>query len=120
TYTPDAAKATALLGNTDKAYNQVWHLPTAGNPMTGKEWIEVIAKEMGQKPKYQVASRFIIKLLGLFVPIMREMPEMMYQYEGEYVFHSDKFEKAFDLKPTPYMEGIREIVDADYRKLHSA
>lgn len=27
TYTPDAAKATALLGNTPDAYNQVWHLP---------------------------------------------------------------------------------------------
>lgn len=29
TYTPDAGKATAMLGNTDDAYNQVWHLPTA-------------------------------------------------------------------------------------------
>src|SRR6478609_2234910 len=28
TYTPDASKATALLGNTPGAYNQVWHLPT--------------------------------------------------------------------------------------------
>ena len=28
TYTPDAAKATALLGNTKDAYNQIWHLPT--------------------------------------------------------------------------------------------
>ena len=28
TYTPDAAKATALLGNTPDAYGQVWHLPT--------------------------------------------------------------------------------------------
>ncbi|MEQ8563190.1 MAG: NAD(P)H-binding protein, partial [Cytophagales bacterium] len=28
TYTPDAAKATALLGNSEIAYNQVWHLPT--------------------------------------------------------------------------------------------
>jgi hypothetical protein len=27
-YTPDAAKATAILGNTPDAYNQVWHLPT--------------------------------------------------------------------------------------------
>lgn len=28
TYTPDAGKATAILGNTESAYNQVWHLPT--------------------------------------------------------------------------------------------
>ncbi len=49
TYTPDAGKATALLGNSEKAYNQVWHLPTAKNPYTGREWIEAIAKEMGVK-----------------------------------------------------------------------
>ena len=32
TYTPDAGRATALLGNTSDAYNQVWHLPAAKNP----------------------------------------------------------------------------------------
>lgn len=116
TYTPDAAKATALLGNSEKAYNQVWHLPTAANPLSGKEWIEAIAKEMGVKPKYQLATKFIVKLLGLFVPIMREMPEMMYQYDREYVFNSDKFSKHFDLQPTPYLKGIREIIQLDYKK----
>lgn len=116
TYTPDAAKATALLGNSEKAYNQVWHLPTAENPLTGKEWIEAIAKEMGVKPKYQIATRFIVKLLGLFIPIMREMPEMLYQYDRDYVFNSDKFRRHFDLQPTPYLEGIREIINSDYKK----
>jgi len=115
TYTPDAGKATALLGNTESAYNQVWHLPTAAYPFTGKEWIEAVAEEMGVKPKYQVATKFIVKLMGLFVPIMREMPEMMYQYNRDYVFNSDKFNKHFDLKPTPYMDGIREIVKSDYK-----
>ncbi|MEN8191838.1 MAG: NAD-dependent epimerase/dehydratase family protein, partial [Bacteroidota bacterium] len=43
TFTPDAGKATALLGNTIDAYGEVWHLPTASNPFTGKEWIENIA-----------------------------------------------------------------------------
>jgi nucleoside-diphosphate-sugar epimerase len=116
TYTPDAGKATALLGNKAEAYNQVWHLPTASNPMTGKEWIEAIAKEMKVKPKYQVASKFIVKLLGIFIPIMREMPEMMYQYDRDYVFNSDKFEKTFEFQTTPYLEGIREIVKFDYQK----
>jgi len=40
TYTPDAGKATALLGNTAEAYGQVWHLPTDSSPMTGMQWIE--------------------------------------------------------------------------------
>ncbi len=114
TYTPDAGKATALLGNTDAAYNQIWHLPTATDPLTGKEWIEAIAKELGVKPKYQVASKFILKILGLFIPIMREMPEMIYQFDRDYVFNSNKFSKHFDMQPTPYLQGIKEIVESDY------
>lgn len=115
TYTPDAGKATAMLGNTPDAFNQVWHLPTAANPLTGKEWIETIANEMDVKPKYQVATKFIVKVMGLFIPIMREMPEMLYQYDRDYVFDSNKFEKRFNFTPTSYLDGIKEIVEKDYR-----
>jgi len=114
TYTPDAGKATALLGNTEDAYNQVWHLPTAANPLTGKEWIEAIASEMGVKPTYQVAPKFLIRLMGLFAPMMRELPEMMYQYDRDYVFDSSKFENRFDFEPTSYLDGIRAVVRLDY------
>lgn len=116
TYTPDAGKATAILGNSDSAYNQVWHLPTAPNPFTGKEWVEHIAKEMGVKPNYREASKTIIKVMGLFMPIMKEMVEMMYQYDRDYVFNSDKFEKQFNYKPVPYQEGIKKVVQSDYQK----
>lgn len=114
TYTPDAAIATALLGNTDKAYNQIWHLPTAKNPLTGKEWMETIASEMKVKPKYMIASRFLMRLYGLFDSTMSEVVEMMYQYDRDYVFDSSKFEKEFNFTPTPYIEGIKQIVDSDY------
>lgn len=116
TYTPDAGKATALLGNTEDAYGQVWHLPTAPNPFTGKEWIEAIAKEMGAKPNYQVAPKFLVKVMGLFMPLMRELVEMMYQNDRDYVFDSSKFEKRFTISATPYLEGIKAVVDTDYRK----
>jgi nucleoside-diphosphate-sugar epimerase len=114
TFTPDAGKATALLGNAADVYNQVWHLPTASNPFTGKEWIEAISNEMGVKPKYQVVPKFLARSLGLFVPIMKELVEMMYQYERDYIFESLKFEKRFAFKPTPYLEGIKNIVENDY------
>lgn len=114
TYTPDAGKAVAILGNTPDAYGQVWHLPTCSDPFTGKEWIENIAKEMGVKPKYQVASKLMVRILGLFMPIMKEMVEMIYQYDRDYVFDCTKFEKRFNFKPTSYIEGIRTIVKEDY------
>ncbi|MFT6972568.1 MAG: nucleoside-diphosphate-sugar epimerase [Roseivirga sp.] len=116
TYTPDAAKAVAILGNTEGAYHQVWHLPTAANPYTGQQWIEAIAKAMDAQPKFQVASKFLVKIIGLFVPVMKEMPEMMYQYDRDYVFDSTKFEERFDFTPTPYLEGIKAVIKADFAK----
>ena len=114
TYTPDAGKATALLGNTDSAYKQVWHLPTAEKPFTGKEWIEAIGAEMGVRARTRVATRPVVRMLGLFSPIMREMYEMLYQYDRNYVFNSDKFCQHFDMRPTAYPEGIKEIIRSDY------
>lgn len=116
TYVPDAAKATALLGNTEDAYNQVWHLPTANNPFTGKEWIDAIAGELGVKPQYLSAPKWVVRILGLFIPIMKEMVEMTYQYDRDYVFDSSKFESRFGIKPTPYSNGIQEIIKMDYNK----
>ena len=111
TFTPDAAMATALLGNTDSAYGQVWHLPTAV-PITGKEWVEKIAAELGVTPKIQIAPAFLVRILGLFNPIMKEFVEMLYQYNRDYYFDSSKFETAFKIKPTSIDEGIKEMVEA--------
>lgn len=111
TYTPDAAKATAILGNTASAYNQVWHLPTDQTRITGQQWIELIANEMNVKPKVSTLPVWMMRLLGLFVPFMREMPEMMYQYEQDYVFDSSKFEKAFHFKPMKPAEGVKRTVE---------
>lgn len=115
TYTPDAGRATAMLGNTADAYNQVWHLPTAANPFTGKEWVDAIAGELDVKPRFQVASKFMVRILGLFIPIMKEMVEMMYQNDRDYVFDSSKFEKRFNYKPTSYAVGIRETIRQDFK-----
>ncbi|MFA7327269.1 MAG: NAD(P)H-binding protein [Candidatus Kapaibacterium sp.] len=115
TYTVDAGKATALLGNTEKAYGQVWHLPTASNPMTGKEIVNLVATKFGASPKIQNAPRFLVKLMGLFMPIMKESVEMLYQYDRDYIFDSSKFEKEFAIAPTSYEDGISEVIKIDYK-----
>jgi nucleoside-diphosphate-sugar epimerase len=116
TFTPDAGKATAMLGNTPDAFNQVWHLPTSSEKLTIKDFIEMIAGYFEVKPKYQVAGRTLTKVLGLFVPIMREMHEMIYQYESDYFFDSEKFNGRFDFKPVSYEDGIKQVLTADYGK----
>jgi len=113
TYTPDAAKATAILGNTSDAYNQIWHLPTDSNSLTGRELIKLYAKEMNGSEKVSVMPIWVIKILGLFIPVMKEMPEMMYQYDRDYFFDSSKFEKRFKFKTTTYQEGVRNTVIGD-------
>lgn len=110
TYTPDAAKATALLGNTDDAYNQVWHLPTDPNTLTGQQIITLFAKEMNGSEKVSVMPMWLLKILGVFIPLLREMPEMMYQYDQDYFFDSSKFDKRFKFKTTTYQEGVKLTV----------
>lgn len=111
TYTPDAAKATALLGNTSDAFNQVWHVPTTKEKLTNKQWIELIAKELQVEPKIQTVPVWLIRLLGLFIPVMKEFPEMMYQYEQDYVFDSSKIEQRFGIQPTSPQDGIKFLLD---------
>lgn len=110
TYVPDAAKATAMLGNVKDVWGQVWHLPTADNPLTGLEWMENIAAEMGAKCRYNVSGKGLLKVMGWFMPFLSELPEMLYQYDRDYVFDSSKFERRFKFEPTPYVKGIRETV----------
>lgn len=110
-YTPDAGKATAELGNSKHAINQVWHLPTAPDPLTGKEWIDVFAREMGiKKPKHQIAGETMAGIMGLFNPIMKELAEMIYQFDRDFVFKSDKYEHYFNEKPTSYADGVESII----------
>jgi nucleoside-diphosphate-sugar epimerase len=111
TYTPDAAKATALLGNTDDAYNTIWHLPTDKNTLTGREFVELFSREMKVANKLFVMPLWMIKIVGLFVPVLKEMPEMIYQYDRDYFFDSSKFEKRFKFKTTTYQEGVRNTVE---------
>ena len=108
TYTLDAGRATALLGNTESAYNQVWHLPTDRNALTGKEFIERTANLLGVEPRYSVLPSWMIKAAGLFNPLIRENVEMLYQNDSDYLFDSSKFDRTFEFETTPYEQGIRE------------
>jgi nucleoside-diphosphate-sugar epimerase len=106
TFTPDAAKAMAILGNSDKAFNQIWNLPTDRNILSGNEWVEKFAEKTGAKPKIQVAGKFLMKIMSLFVPPIKEFIELSYQWENDYFLDSSKFEREFKFKTTSYQEGI--------------
>lgn len=115
TYTVDAGKATAILGNTETAYGQIWHLPTASNPLTMTQWIEKIAVKFNVEPQFQLLPKQLVAEYGASNIFMREAVEMMYQYDRDYVFDSSKFEKEFSFEPTSYEQGIDTIINIDYK-----
>jgi nucleoside-diphosphate-sugar epimerase len=112
TFTPDAARSLVLLADAEDAWNQTWHVPTAPDPPTGKEFIQIVANEFGMQPKYRVLTRPMIWVAGWFDTTIRELYEMLYQYEFDYVFDSTKFTKAFRFEPTSYPKGVRRTAEA--------
>lgn len=113
-YTPDAAKATAILGNTDAAFNQVWHLPTDKNVLTMKQIADLSAAAFNMKPGYMVLPKWMLRILSLFIAPIKESLEMLYQNDSDYLFDSSKFDKTFQFTTTTYAEGIRKTA-ASYK-----
>lgn len=107
TYTPDTGKALYMLAQREEAFNQTWHLPTAPNPLTGREFIHAAAQAMHAKDGVTVLALWMMKLAGLFQSDIKESVEMAYQNKYPYIFDSTKFNKAFNYQPTSYEEGIK-------------
>lgn len=114
-YVPDLGPALAILGTDARADGQVWHLPTSSQPWTGADWARAAATAFGVPPKYQTMPTLMLRMIGLFNPLMWELAEMNYQFTHDYVFSSEKFERTFGLKPTPIEQGLAETV-ASYKK----
>jgi nucleoside-diphosphate-sugar epimerase len=106
TYIPDAARALALLAQRDDAFGQTWHLPTAPNPMTGREFISAAATAMNRRNGVSVLPKWMMSIGGLFNRTIREAVEMAYQNEQPYLFDSTKFNTAFGFVPVSYADGI--------------
>jgi len=106
TYTPDAGRSLAVLGNTASAYGQVWHALTSKEPITGEQYVRIACELSGRPYALQAVPRWLLFLLGIFVPIVRENMEMLYQFESDYRFDSSKAERALGLAATGYRDGI--------------
>lgn len=111
-YTPDASHAVAVLAQSPEAYGQTWHAPTSKEELTGEDFARLACGQAGRPFKLQVVPRWLLKLMGIFIPVLRENDEMMYQFECDYRFDSSKVESAYGLHATPYAEGINASLEA--------
>ncbi len=113
-YIPDIGKGLVILAEREEALGQVWHLP-APETVTTRQFIDMVFAETGHLPKIQVLPKFLLKLFSLFSPIMRELDEMLYEFEEPFILDHRKFEQAFGNHATPLPEAIRATV-AWYRQ----
>jgi nucleoside-diphosphate-sugar epimerase len=121
TCTRDAAQGLVQLAERNTAWNQTWHVPTTANPLTGKEFVAIAAKEFGVAPQYRVLSRPMLRIAGWFDPLVAESYEMLYQSDAPYLFDSGKFGREFGFACTPYADGIRTTAESlQARNAHSA
>lgn len=109
-YSKDIGKAVTLLGNTPEAFNQIWHLPTTDKKLTNRQWVELMMNEMNKQKKIQIMPGWMISVLGFFVPILKELKDVGYQFNQDYFFNSSKFNKRFNIAPISPEEGIKEMV----------
>jgi nucleoside-diphosphate-sugar epimerase len=118
TYIDDIGQALVILGERDEALGQVWHVPNA-DAATTRQFITLIFEVLGRPAKMSAMGKTMMRLGGLFIPPAREMVEMMYEFEKDFVVDSSKFTRAFGLQATPYREGVKQTV-AWYQKNYHA
>ena len=66
------------------------------------------------KERYHRINKYMVWILGYMSPIMKEILEMFYQNQSDYIFDSSKFEKRFGIQATPYHIGIKQVLENDY------
>jgi nucleoside-diphosphate-sugar epimerase len=110
-YLEDMARALVTLGEREEADGQVWHLPAA-EPLTGRQFLTRVYDAAGLPLKAGVARRPMIRLVGVFNPLVRELNETLYQFERPFVSDASKFQGAFGpFEPTPHQEAVQRTVD---------
>ncbi|MFD2570690.1 NAD(P)H-binding protein [Spirosoma soli] len=114
-YTPDAAEIIARLmlhqpTQLPVAPYEVWNYGGTVLP-SARAWFGQISELVGKSLSTRVYSRFTISFLGLFIPILREVKEMLYLYENTVLLDDTKVREAFpDFRPTPMRQALTDTL----------
>jgi len=110
-YLPDMARAFVVLGERPEADGQVWHTPAA-EALTGRQYIELAARAAGTRAQPAVLGPSTVRLAGLVVPVLREFPELMYQYDRPFVSDASRFAAAFGpFAVTSHEDALRTTLE---------
>lgn len=110
-YVPDTGPVIVELASRDDCYGEAWNFggPGAINTL---DFITRAYRAAGHPPKYRTAGRGMLKMLGWFNPLMRELPEMLYLEETPVILDDTKLtEKLGNVHKTRYDDGIRQTIE---------
>ena len=103
-YGEDVALSLVTLGQSDA--RGVWHLPVA-KAETTRALAEKIFAGLGRPVTLTRLPTLLLQTMGLFVPLLREVAEMTYQWEAPFLLSDAKFRARFGGAPTALDEGAR-------------
>lgn len=121
TYVGDYGRALAHAALTPAAHGRAWIVPN-DRTMTSREVARLFFAESGRGADVARIPRILVAALGLFIPVFREVGEVLYQKEERYVVDGSLFSSRFGFTPTPLEEGIRRTLEwyEGRRQPHSA
>lgn len=110
-YIPDVAAGLATLGTCDDdALGSPWMLPCSPAE-TLRALVARISLVSGRPLEVARIPGFIMGAMRLAMPIMREMQEMMYQWDGPFVVDDSRFRGRFGLLPANADAAAKATVD---------
>lgn len=106
-FVPDVGPVVLKLAATPAAYGRVWHFGGSG-VTTQQEMLAEIERQTGRPLRRRVVGKLLLRLLGLFNPMLREMVEMHYLVTDPVILDDSALEALIGpLSRTSYVEGIR-------------
>jgi nucleoside-diphosphate-sugar epimerase len=110
TYVPDVARTLVAIGSSPVAVGRAWHVPTLA-PRSARAMVEAFtAGAASRRTRVHKLPRAAIRLAGLFSADLREMPQILYQFERPFVMDSSAAQRELGLAPTPFDETIEETL----------
>lgn len=109
-YIPDVAQGLLALGSADAAATgKVWMLPCQPATTT-RELAARFAPHLGFSVRMQTMPSWLLKPLGLVMPIMRELGEMTYQWDEPFVVDDSRFRAHFAVCPSEVTQAAKDTV----------
>ena len=116
TYIADFGEALVALSETEATWGRAWHVPSAPAVTTrsfaaqAADLAGVAGPDAG--PRLRRLPAWQLRMVGLAVPAVREMPEMLYQFEQDWVVDYSAYAAAVGGRATPMRTALAATVAA--------